>query len=64
VLRLLNETQKIGTDYEKARVLTEAAKQYQIQGALRDAYIKAADSIGTEYDRNRTLAAITKRDMT
>ena len=25
--------------------------------------IKAADSIGTEYERNRTLAAITKREM-
>jgi hypothetical protein len=44
-------------------VLTEAAAHYEMQGALRDAYIKAADSIGTEYDRNRTLAAITKREM-
>jgi hypothetical protein len=44
-------------------VLTDVAQRYPIQGALRDAYIKAADSIGTEYDRNRTLAAIAKREM-
>ena len=44
-------------------MLTDVAQHYPILGALRDAYIKAADSIGTEYDRNRALAAITKREM-
>jgi hypothetical protein len=61
--KIIAETQKIGTDYEKARVLTEVAQHYNVQGATRDAYIKAANSIGTEYDRNRTLAAITKREL-
>jgi hypothetical protein len=62
--RIIAEVQKIGTDYEKARVLTEVAQKYPIEGSIRDAYIKAANSISTEYDRNRTLAAVTKRDMT
>jgi hypothetical protein len=38
-----------------------AGKYSPLQGALRESYIKAANSINNEYDRNRVLAAVVRR---
>lgn len=46
---------RIKGDYEKSRVLQNIAQKYQLQGALRQSYIKVADSIASEYERNRVL---------
>jgi hypothetical protein len=37
------------------------AHSYPLEGALRESYLKAADSIHGEYERNRALAAVVKR---
>jgi len=57
----LDATGHINSDYEKSRVLTQLAAHYPLQGALRESYIKAAESINNEYERNRALAAVVRR---
>jgi hypothetical protein len=53
---------RIGSDYEKSRVLLAVSARYSpLSGALRETYIKSAESIGSEYERNRTLAAVVRR---
>jgi hypothetical protein len=51
----------MGSDYEKSRILLTVASRYSLSGALRDSYIKTAESIKSEYERNRALAAVVKR---
>jgi beta-lactamase regulating signal transducer with metallopeptidase domain len=60
--KVLDAVVRIKSDYEKARVLqTMAGKYSPLQGALRESYIKAADSINSEHERNRVLAAVVRR---
>jgi hypothetical protein len=54
---VIEQAGQIKSDYEAARVLTAIA-QYRPEGAQRDAYIRAANKIGSEYERKRALAAI------
>jgi hypothetical protein len=42
-------------------VLQTVAASYQLDGTLRESYIKAANAINSEYERNRALAAVVKR---
>jgi hypothetical protein len=42
-------------------VLQTVANHYALTGTLREIYIKAANSISSEYERNRALAAVVKR---
>jgi hypothetical protein len=37
------------------------ARSYTLEGQLRETYIKAAESIHSEYERNRALAGVVKR---
>ena len=59
--KVLNAVGRITSDYEKARVLSTVAHSYPLDGALRESYIKAANSIQSEFERNRALAAVVKR---
>ena len=60
--KLIEVTGRIGSDYEKARVLVAVSSKYSpLSGALRESYIKSAESIGNEYERNRALAAVVRR---
>jgi hypothetical protein len=59
--KVLNAVGRITSDYEKSRVLSTVAHSYPLEGALRESYIKAADSIPGEFERNRALAAVVKR---
>jgi hypothetical protein len=58
---VLEAVGRIKSDYEKSRVLLAVAASYQLDGPLRESYIKAANAIGSEYERNRALAAAVKR---
>jgi hypothetical protein len=46
------------SDYERANVLVAAAKGGALDAATRQAYVDAARSIKSEYERNRALAAL------
>lgn len=59
--KVLNAVGRITSDYEKSRVLLNVAHSYSLEGALRESYIKAANSIQGEFERNRALAAVVKR---
>ena len=59
--RVIDGVKEIKSDYEKSRVLQTVAQNYQLEGALRDSYIKAANSISSDYERNRAMAAVVKR---
>jgi beta-lactamase regulating signal transducer with metallopeptidase domain len=60
--KVLDAVVRIQSDYEKARVLQAVAGRYSpLQGGLRESYIKAADSINSEYERNRVLAGVVRR---
>jgi hypothetical protein len=59
--KVLNSVSRITSDYDKARVLSTVARSYALDGALRESYIKAANSIQGEFERNRALAAVVKR---
>lgn len=60
--KVLDAVPRIKSDYEKSRVLQDVAGKYSpLQGALRESYIKAAESISSEYERNRVLAAVVRR---
>jgi hypothetical protein len=58
---VLDAVIKITSAYEKSRVLLAVARSYTLEGALRESYIKAANSINSEFERNRALAAVVKR---
>jgi hypothetical protein len=51
----------IKSDYERARVLVTVGNAYDLSDEARDAYLKAARSISSEYDRGRALAALRTR---
>ncbi|MGZ7057544.1 MAG: hypothetical protein ACXVK3_18630, partial [Candidatus Angelobacter sp.] len=59
--KVLEAVSRITSDYEKSRVLLTVAHTYPLEGALRESYIKAANSIQGEFERNRALAAVVKR---
>ncbi|HEY6270773.1 MAG TPA: hypothetical protein VIX19_02140, partial [Terriglobales bacterium] len=49
-------------DYEKSRVLLAVVARYSpLSAALRESYIKTAESIGSEYERTRALAAVVRK---
>ena len=44
---------RIGSDYEKATFLVEAASRYQTDDGLRAAFVSAMRTIGSDYERGR-----------
>ena len=54
---VIDQAGDIKSDYEASRVLMTVA-QYHPQGAQREAYIRVANEISSEYERKRALAAI------
>ena len=58
---MLSAVGHIKSDYEKSRVLVAVAGRYSLTGAMRESYLKTAESINSEYERNRALAAVVKR---
>ena len=61
VLGVLNAAGTIGSDYETRQVLQAAARDHEISGPARDAYMKIADRLGN-YDQTQALAALARRE--
>ncbi|HYY56575.1 MAG TPA: hypothetical protein VE842_04530 [Pyrinomonadaceae bacterium] len=59
--RMLESAAVIGSDYEKASFLIEAASLYMDDAGLRSAFLQTVNSIGSDYERGRVLAAVSKK---
>jgi hypothetical protein len=51
---------RIGSDYEKATFLVEAAGRYQTDEGLRAAFVAAMRTIGSDYERGRVQTRLAK----
>ncbi len=58
--QLLDSAAGISSDYEKAMLLLEASNSYTGDARLRSAFLKAVDTIKSEYERGRVLSALLK----
>jgi len=58
--RVLDSVGRMSGDYEKGRTLQSIAAKYPLHGNLREAYIRTAESIQSETERNRALAAVAR----
>jgi beta-lactamase regulating signal transducer with metallopeptidase domain len=61
--RIINQAgEQISSDYEKARVLMEVARQYSLaDAASRTAFINAAAKLSSDYEHSRVLIELLKR---
>lgn len=57
---MLASAMRITSDYEKATFLLEASNAYTGDARLRDLFLKAVETIGSEYERGRVLSALLK----
>ena len=53
---------KSNSDYEKSRVLRAVAARFTLDPEARRAYLRAADTIKSDYENRRVLAALVKSD--
>ncbi|MGQ0649269.1 MAG: M56 family metallopeptidase [Gemmatimonadaceae bacterium] len=58
---MLTDARRLGSSYERAEFLVAVAAKYSIEGRLRDSYVAAAESIDSDHDRGRALAAAFRR---
>jgi hypothetical protein len=56
--QLLDSAAGISSDYEKATLLLEASSAYTGDARLRNAFLKAVETIKSEYERGRVLSAL------
>ena len=63
VVRVINQAgEQIGSDYEKARVLMEVARQYPLQDeGSRTAFLNAAGKMNSDYEHSRVLIELLQR---
>ncbi len=61
VVQLLKQAPSVKSAYERAELLLAVARTYRVDGALHDAYVDAARSIDSDYERGRALAAAVGR---
>ena len=59
-VRVIHATMKMGNEYERANLLVASTKGTTFDPATRKAYLDAASSLKSEYERNRALAAIAR----
>jgi hypothetical protein len=59
---VLKAAQVMSSDYERAELLVQVARGQRVEGAVRDLYLATADGIRSQYDQDRSLAALTRRD--
>ena len=58
--QMLDSAAGISSDYEKATFLLEASNVYTGDSRLRNAFLKAVETIKSEYERGRVLSALLK----
>lgn len=56
--QMLDSLTTISSDYEKATFLLEASRMYTGEGRLRNAFLKATETIKSEHERGRVLSAL------
>lgn len=61
---MLESASSIESDYEKASFLIEAAPLYLSDAALRSAFMRVVNTIGSDYERGRVLSFVSKRMAT
>jgi hypothetical protein len=59
--QVLRSARKLESDYECASFLIEVARAVAIDDQLRPLYEDAADTIGSEYEYGRAMAALRRR---
>ena len=59
---MLESALDIGSDHELSRLLIEVARSGQLTERLRPAFMRATDSIESEYERGRVLSAAYPRN--
>lgn len=57
---MLESAMRISSDYEKATFLLEASNAYTGDARLRTLFLKAVETIGSDYERGRVLAVLLK----
>jgi hypothetical protein len=57
---IVDSAARIGSDYEKASFLIEAASRYQSNASLREAFQHAMQTIGSDYERSRVQTKLAK----
>jgi hypothetical protein len=62
VIPVIETVTKSTSDYEKSRVLLAVAGKWTLSGAGRKAYLRAADTIKSDYENRRVLAALVKQE--
>jgi len=50
----------IASDYELSRLLVEVAETQTLEGRTRDAYLDAADQIGSSHESGQVMTALVK----
>jgi hypothetical protein len=58
---VLDSVAAVGSDFELATLLLEFVKGRSVEGALREPFFRAVDSIGSDFERGRVLQAVAKR---
>jgi hypothetical protein len=58
--QLLDSASAMSSDYEKATFLLEASNAYTGDARLRSAFLKAVETIKSDYERGRVLSALLK----
>jgi beta-lactamase regulating signal transducer with metallopeptidase domain len=58
VTGVIQASRAIKSDYEHASLLVEIAGKYNLSGGAREAYLEAARSIHSQYERERAEAAV------
>ena len=59
--RIAEQASQMHSDYEAASTLVELSRHRALAGSARDAYERAAQSLRSQYERERALSALTPR---
>jgi hypothetical protein len=62
LIALLKNTMSVASDYERATALIRVAEHVDLSPAARSAYLDAADSLRSEHEQSRVLAALVKAE--
>jgi hypothetical protein len=62
VIPVLETVMRSSSDYEKSRVMLAVAARWTLVGDARKLYLRAADTIRSDYENRRVLAALVRQE--
>jgi len=62
VIPVLETVTRSSSDYEKSRVMLAVAARWTLSGDARKSYLRAADTIRSDYENRRVLAALVRQE--